>query len=272
MIRHLPFLLDLYVPCKAFQGLQTNHSVSVNSEIIFVLIDMAVIALEIFDPGSYSGSQLCEVTPLLTTVQVAYGGDIMNIEKTLSSSTFDQIDPSGLMVYNIGQFISTQLDSAESSSMVGNPILSNIDGFVDAQPINLTELTWELILVSSLSVLGDCPVHSHSEIGGLLARLGGRIDHGEGDILVVNYILMNMTSIATSPLRHSFAQFHANPSKHVSASKWNNARNHDGVEIQQAWEPDRPSADHNYLSAIHPCTPITKIMAASWRAAPKHRR
>lgn len=69
-----------------------------HSETTFALIGIAVIALEVFNPlawTSYSGSQLCEVTPLLTTVQVAYGGDIMNIEKTLSSSTFDPIDLSG---------------------------------------------------------------------------------------------------------------------------------------------------------------------------------
>ena len=107
-----------------------------------------MIVLEVFDPGSYSGSHLCEVTPLLTTVQVAYSDDIMNVTKTLSSSTFDQIDPTGLMVYYIGQYIGTQIYSAESSSMVGNPILSNIDSFVNAQPINVTELGWEVIYVS----------------------------------------------------------------------------------------------------------------------------
>ena len=72
----------------------------------------------------------------------------MNVTKTLSSSTFDQIDPTGLMVYYIGQYIGTQIYSAESSSVVGNPILSNIDGFVKAQPINVTELGWEVIYVS----------------------------------------------------------------------------------------------------------------------------
>lgn len=75
------------------------------------------------------------------------------------------------MVYNIGQYIGTQIYSAESSNMVGNPILDNIDGFVNDEPINLTELTWGLIFASSFLVLGDQPGHSHSGIGGILARL-----------------------------------------------------------------------------------------------------
>lgn len=46
------------------------------------------------------------------------------------------------MVYNIGQYIGTQIYSAESSNMVGKKShLDNIDSFVNDQPINLTELT-----------------------------------------------------------------------------------------------------------------------------------
>ena len=120
-----------------------------------------MIAFEVSDQEYYSGSQLCEVTPLLTTVQVVYGGGIMNIGRILGSSTFDQIDPSGLMVYHIGQSVGDQIYAAQASNIVGNAILNRINGFVVTQPIDPTGLNWELIFVSSFSVLGDQTVHSH---------------------------------------------------------------------------------------------------------------
>ena len=116
---------------------------------------MEVIAFEVFNRGFYSGSQLCEVTPLLTTVQVAYGGGIVNIGKTLNSSTFDQIDPSGLMVYFIGQSVGTQIYAAQASNIVGNAMLDNINSFLAALPLDPSELNWEFIFVGPFSVLDD---------------------------------------------------------------------------------------------------------------------
>ena len=131
------------------------------SESIFALIGIAVIAFEASNSLYYYGSQLCEVTPLLTTVQVEYGGSIMNVGKTLSSSTLDQFDPSGLMVYHIGQYVARQIYGAQASNIVGNSILGSINGFFSAQPIEPNQLNWELMFVSSFSVLGGHPVYSY---------------------------------------------------------------------------------------------------------------
>lgn len=139
-----------------------------------------MVAFEPLNPEADIGSQVCEVTPLLTKVQVEYGGGIMNIGKTLSSSTFDQIDPDGLMVRYMGQSVGDQIYAAQASNLVGNPILDSINGFVATQSLASMSQNWSRIFVSSFAT--SLFAAHVSEIGGLLAWRARRISHSKGNV------------------------------------------------------------------------------------------